>query len=42
LSQEEKIARKAGLRMKEVYNKMSIDSEVYVSEINQNGPKIID
>jgi len=42
LSHDEEIARRAGKRMKEAYLKMNIENEVYVSEINQNGPKILD
>ncbi len=42
LSSDEGTAREAGRKMKEVYDKMNIGNEVYVSEINQQGPKIID
>jgi len=41
LSRDEETARLAGNRMKNVYGKMNIENEVYVSEINQHGPKII-
>ncbi len=41
LSHDEEIARRAGKRMNEVYLKMNIENEVYVSEINQHGPRII-
>ncbi len=41
LSGDEATAKRAGEKMKEIYNKMKIDSEIYVSEINQHGPKII-
>ncbi len=42
LSHGEETARRAGERMNEVYLNMNIENEVYVSEINQNGPKILD
>lgn len=41
LSSDEETAREAGRKMKKVYDKMNIGNEVYVSEINQQGPKII-
>ena len=42
LSNEETIARNAGTKMKGIYDKMKIGSEIYISEINQHGPRIID
>jgi homoserine kinase len=41
LSSDEETAREAGWKMKKVYDKMNIGNEVYVSGINQQGPKII-
>ncbi|MEQ8186451.1 MAG: homoserine kinase [Candidatus Eremiobacterota bacterium] len=35
-------AEKAGKAMKEVFNKIDIQSHVYISEINEEGPKIIE
>jgi len=35
-------AEEAGKAMKEVFNKIDIQSHVYISEINEEGPKIIE
>jgi homoserine kinase len=42
LSQSLDTAGNAGMMMKEVYARMGIDSEVYISEVNQQGPRILD
>ncbi len=42
LCSSEQIAKKTGNAMKEVFNKIDILSHVYISEINKEGPKIID
>ncbi|MEQ8170009.1 MAG: homoserine kinase [Candidatus Eremiobacterota bacterium] len=36
------IAEEAGKTMKEIFNKIDIRSHVYISEINEEGPKIIE
>ena len=41
LSNEEKIAQKAGMAMQNIYTGYDIGSEVYVSKINQQGPKVL-
>ncbi len=35
-------AGKVGMMMKQVYSEMGIESEVYISEVNQHGPRILD
>ena len=41
LSKDRVTAEKIGMRMKNIYAEFSIESETYVSRINQLGPKII-
>jgi homoserine kinase len=41
LCRGEDIARKAGIAMAEVFEDLKIESEIYVSEINQKGPQIL-
>lgn len=41
LSKTEKIAEKVGASMQEIFNGLSIGSEVYVSKINNSGPVIL-
>jgi len=41
LSKERKIAEEIGESMKEIYAGFKIDCEIYISEINQHGPKIL-
>lgn len=42
LSEGKETGEKAGMAMKEVFNSIGIDSEVYVSKINEEGPGILD
>ncbi len=42
LSKDKETANKIGKAMKEVYQKWEIDSEVYISKVSQQGPRIID
>jgi homoserine kinase len=41
LSKERKTAEEIGESMKNIYTKFKIDCEIYISEINQFGPKIL-
>lgn len=41
ISNELSVARSIGNEMKKIYTGFEIESEIYVSRINQNGPKII-
>lgn len=42
LSDNEETAQKIGKAMKEVYQKWEIDSDLYISKVSQQGPRIID
>lgn len=42
LSDSEETAQKIGKAMKEVYQKWEIDSDLYISKVSQQGPRIID
>lgn len=42
LSESEEIAKKIGHDMQQIFTSLNIDSEVYVSKINNNGPLILD
>lgn len=42
LSHDEAIAKKAGAEMQKIYASYEIDSEIYVSKINQQGPRVLD
>jgi homoserine kinase len=42
LSTSKNIAEGVGTTMQDVFNGLEVDSEIYVSQINQNGPKIIE
>lgn len=42
LSDNEETAQKIGEAMKEVYQKWEIDSDLYISKVSQQGPRIID
>jgi homoserine kinase len=41
LSKKRKTAEEIGESMKNIYTKIKIDCEIYISEINQFGPKIL-
>ncbi len=41
LSQDRDIAEKIAQKMKNIYTGFEIESETYVSNINQSGPKIL-
>ncbi len=41
LSRGESIARKAGEEMARVFEELKIESEVYVSEVNEKGPQVL-
>ena len=42
LSKDEKTARNAGEKMKEIFDDLKIGSDLYVSKINNSGPQILD
>ncbi|MBX9850925.1 MAG: homoserine kinase [Cytophagaceae bacterium] len=42
LSKDEKTAKKAGEKMKEIFADLKIGSDLYVSKINNSGPQILD
>ncbi len=42
LSTSKNIAEVVGTAMQDVFNGLEVNSEIYVSQINQNGPKIIE
>ncbi len=42
LSNDVNVAQKAGMAMQKIYASYEIDSEIYVSKINQQGPRVLD
>lgn len=42
LSENEETAQKIAEVMKDVYNKLNVENEVYISKVSEQGPKIID
>lgn len=42
LSLDEATAEKIGKKMQEVYDELNIESEIYVSKVSDNGPRIIE